>query len=79
LSAEDLDDFLAKLAQADAGAGEVLVGRHQCRSTLRFGLRRVPAEQEIRRAQVKEAQRVALDDLAEVHQAAQLVGRTAGC
>ena len=42
--------------------------------TLRLRRRRVPAEQKIRRAQMEEAQRVALDDLAEVHQPAQLVG-----
>ena len=73
LAAEDLDDFLAELAQADAGAGEVGVGGDQAEDVaLRLG--RVPAEQEIRRAEVEEAQRVALDDLAEVHQPAQLVG-----
>ena len=73
LAAEDLDDFLAELAQADAGAGEVGVGGDQAEDV---ALRRrgVPAEQEVRRAQVEEAQRMALDDLAEVHQPAQLVG-----
>ena len=71
--AEDLDDFLAELAQADAGAGEFLV-RGDDAEDIALGLGRVPAEQKVRRAQMEEAQRVALHDLAEVHQPAQLVG-----
>ncbi len=72
-AAEHLDDLLAELAQADAGAGQLRVRRDQAENiALRRG--RVPAEQKIRRAQMEEAQRVRLDDLAEVHQAAQFVG-----
>ena len=73
LAAEDLDDFLAELAQADAGAGEVGIGGDQAEDVA-LGLGGIPAEQEIRRAEVEEAQGVALDELAEVHQPAQLVG-----
>ena len=72
-AAENLDDFLAELAEPDAGAGQFLVGGDEAED-IALGRRRVPAEQKVRRAQVEEAQRVALDDLAEVHQAAQLVG-----
>ena len=72
-AAENLDDFLAELAQADAGAGQFLVRGDQAENVA-LRRRRVPAEQKIRRAQMEETQRVALDDLAEVHQAAQLVG-----
>ena len=43
--------------------------------TLRLAGSAVPAEQQVGRAQVEEAQRVRLDDLAEVHQPAQLLGR----
>ena len=43
--------------------------------TLRCGWRGFPAEQKIRGAEMEETQRMALDDLAEVHQPAQLVGR----
>ena len=73
LPAEHLDDFLAELAEPDAGAGQVGVGGNQPEH-IALGWRRVPAEQEIGRAQVKEAQGMALDDLPEVHQAAELVG-----
>jgi hypothetical protein len=52
LAAENLNDLLAELAQPDAGAGQVRVRGDQAEniSLLR---RRVPAEQEIRRAQRK--------------------------
>ena len=73
LAAEDLDDFLAELAEADAGAGEVGVGGDEAEDVA-LGRRGVPAEEEVRRAEVEEAQGMALDDLAEVHQPAQLVG-----
>ena len=73
LAAEDFDDFLAELAEPDAGAGQFLVCADNAEH-IAFCLWRVPAEQKIRRAQMKEAQRVALHELAEVHQPAQLVG-----
>src|ERR1035441_5626187 len=72
LAAEHRNDFLAELAQPNAGAGQLGIGGNQPED-VPLGLRRVPAEQKIRSAQVKEAQGMALDDLAEVHQPAQLV------
>ena len=73
LAAENLNNLLTKLAQANSGAGQVRVGSDHAEN-VSLRLRRVPAEQEIRRTQVEETQRVALDDLAEIHQPSQLVG-----
>ena len=71
--AENFNNFLAELTQADAGASQLFVRGNQAENiALRRG--RVPAEQKIRRAQVKETQRVRLDELAEVQQPAQFVG-----
>src|ERR1039458_6863924 len=61
LAAKHRNDFLAKLAQPDAGSGQISVGRDEPEH-ISFGLRRIPAEQKIRRAQVKEAQGMALDN-----------------
>src|SRR5208283_4073330 len=74
LAAERLDYLLAELAQPDRGPGQRRVGADQAEDV---ALRRrgVPAEDEVGRGEVEEAQGVALDDLAQVHQAAQLVGR----
>jgi hypothetical protein len=69
---EGLDDLLAELAKPDARPGEGGVGRDQPEDVSRR-LRGVPAQDEVGRAQVEEAERMALDDLAQVHQPAQLV------
>src|ERR1035437_582998 len=72
-AAENLDDFLAELAEADSRAGEAGIRSDQAENvSLRW--RCIPAEQKIRRAKMKETQCVALNDLAEVHQPAQLIG-----
>src|SRR6266404_843641 len=72
-AAENFNDFLAKLAQANAGASQPGVGGNQAEdvSLRRWG---VPAQQQIRRAQMKEAQRMALNKLTQIHQASQLLG-----
>ena len=64
--AEVLDDFLAKLAKADAGAGELGLVGHEAEDVATFG-RSVPAEEEVGGAEMEEGEGVALDDLAEVH------------
>jgi len=74
LAAKLRDDLLAKLTQADAGPRQVGVSRNQSKD-VSLGRRHVPAQQEVRRTKVKEAQRMALDDLAEVHEAAQFIRR----
>ena len=78
LAAQRFDDLLAELPQADAAAGQLGLGRDQAEDV---ALRRVavPAEQQVGGAEVEEAQGVRLDDLAEVHQAAQLLGGRAEC
>ncbi len=70
-SAQDADRLLAELAQADAVAGDVRMFLDQAGN---IAQRRVAvhAEQEVRAAEVEEAQGVTLDDLAPVHQPAQL-------
>jgi hypothetical protein len=73
-AAEHLYDLLSKLAQPDPGAGEPRVGRDQAEYIPR-SLGRLPAEDEVRRAQVEEAQGMALYDLPQVHQAPKLVRR----
>jgi len=72
-AAEDLDYFLAELAEPDAGAGQFLVRGDEAENVA-LRRRRVPTHQKVRRAQMEEAQCVALHELAEVHQAAQFVG-----
>ncbi len=54
-------------------AGQIGVGRDQAEHVPRRRVA-VEAEQQVRPAQVEEAQGVGLDDLGQVHQAAQLVG-----
>ena len=72
-AAEDFNDFLAELTQPDAGAGEAGIGSDQSED-ISLRRRRVPAEQKIRCAKMKETECVTLNHLAEVHQAAQFVG-----
>lgn len=74
LAAEKLDDLLAELPQADAGAGQFLVLADKAED-IALRLRGVPAQQEIRRTEMKETQGVALDKLAQVHQPAEFVRR----
>jgi hypothetical protein len=73
LAAQRLDDLLAELPQADAGAGQLRVGGGEAEDVAPLG-RAVEAEQQIGSAQVEEAQGVGLGDLPEVEQAAELLG-----
>ena len=72
-AAENFNDFLAELAEPDAGAGQFLVCGDEAEN-IALCRRRVPTHQKVGRAQMEEAQGVALHELAEVHQSAQLVG-----
>ena len=69
-----LDELLAKLAQADAGAGEFGIGGHQAKHV---ALSRIalPTQQKIGATEVKKGEGVALADLGQVQQAPQLAGR----
>ena len=69
--AQQADDLLAELAQADAAAGDAGVLLDQAGDV---ALERVAfhAHQQVGGAQVEEAQRVALHELAPVHQPSQL-------
>ncbi len=73
LAAQQPDHLLAELAQADAAAGDAGIRLDQPHDVAR-GRIAIHAQQQIGRAEVEEAQRVALDDLAPVHQPAQLLG-----
>jgi hypothetical protein len=54
------DDLLSELAQADAGAGQVLASTADQAEHVALGGSRVHAQQKVRRAQMEEAQRVAI-------------------
>ena len=69
LAAEDLDDALAELAQADAAPREVVIDLGEPEQVALCGIG-VHAEQQVRRRQVEEAERVALQCLGIVHEAA---------
>jgi hypothetical protein len=73
-SAKLLDDLLAELAQADAGAGQLRIGDHQAKHVAAGGIA-LPAEQEIRAAEMEEGQGMALGELGQIQQPAQLAGR----
>ena len=69
LAADQLDDALAELAQADAAAREIEVVFEQAEEIALFG-RGIHAEQEVGRREVEETQRVGLQQLGVVHQPA---------
>ena len=73
-AAQQFDDLLAELPQADARAGQVGVGGDHAEDVPR-GRVAVHAEEQVGGAEVEEAQRVRLDDLPQVHQATELLGR----
>ena len=73
LAGHQLDGLLAELAQTDAAPREVRVGGEHADEVARRRVA-VHAEQQVRRRQVEEAERVRLHDLREVQDAAQ-VGR----
>ena len=66
-----LDDPLAELPQADAGAGQLGLSRHQAEHIAPRWIA-VPAQQEVGAAQVKEGEGMALADLGQVEQAPEL-------
>ncbi len=72
LPAEVCDDLLPELPQANAGPGKLRVGGNHAEDVPR-GRIAVEAEKKIGCAQVKEAQGVRLDDLAQIHQAPKLL------
>jgi hypothetical protein len=73
LVAEQLDDVLAKAAQADAGAAQFRLGGDDAEDVARGGVG-LHAEQQVGRGEIEEAQRVRLDHLRQVQHAAQLRG-----
>ena len=73
LAGSQADDLLAVLAQQDAFLGDVGVFLRHADDVAPTDLG-VEAEQQVGRGQVEEVQRVRLQDLAVVHQAAHLVG-----
>lgn len=73
-AAEPFDDFLAELTEADALAAAEIGMLGDEAEDIAGGGSGVPAEQEVGAAQVKEAQGMRLQDLAQVHHAPQLQG-----
>ena len=71
---EQLQNLLAELAQADAGTGQLRIGRHQAEDVAASRIA-LPAQQEIGTAEMEERQGVALGDLGQVEQAPQLQRR----
>ena len=71
---QQLNDLLAKLAQADAGAGQLGIGRHQAKH-IALGRIALPAQQEIGAAEVEKREGMALADLGQIEQPPQLAGR----
>ncbi len=80
LARQDLDDLLADLPQADAVARHLRHGCGDAHQIARFR-RRVHTEQQVGGGEMKDAQRVRLQDLRHVQNAAQTlaVGRDAHC
>src|ERR1035438_4120281 len=72
-SAETLDDLLAKLAQANAVAGNLGIFFGDAEDVVLDRIR-VHAEDQIRRGQVEEAEGVRLQNLGESEDAAQFIG-----
>ena len=73
-AAYQLDDALPELAQADAAAGEIEVVFDQAEEIPLLG-RGIHAQQQVGRREMEEAQRVGLQQLGVVHQAALQHGR----
>ena len=69
-----LNQLLPKLTQANASSGQVRIGRHQAKHIAPGGIA-LPAQQEIRAAEVKKRQRMALADLGQIEQSAKLTRR----
>ena len=74
LAAQQFDDLLPELAQANAVARQLRMCVQHAKDVA-LGRIGIHAEQKIRRRQMEEAQRMRLHDLRQVHDAAQLLGR----
>ena len=68
-AAQQFDDLLAELAQGDTVFGQVRVLLRHAEDVAHGGVG-VHAHQKIRRGEVEEAERVGLDDLRQIHNAA---------
>ena len=73
LPAQHLDDLLSKLSELDAVLGDIGECRRQSQHVARSFIR-VEAEQQVGARQVKDRQRMGLDELRVVHQAPKLDG-----
>ncbi len=73
LAPQQLDDLLAELAEPNAPPRELGLGGDQAED-VPPGRVAVHAQEQVGAAQVEERQRVRLDDLAQVHEPAELVG-----
>ena len=71
---QHLDHRLAKLAQANAGAGQIWIGCHQAEQ-IALGRIAIPTQQEVGAAEVEKGQRMGLDDLGQIHQPPEFFGR----
>ena len=71
---QHLDHRLAKLAQADAGAGQVWIGCQQAEQ-IALGRIAIPTQQEVGAAEVEKRQGMGLDDLGQIHQPPEFFGR----